>query len=227
MRKTTYILTLFFLFQIANAQTHEIGVFAGGSNFIGDVGRTDYINPRHVAFGLLYKWNVNPRYSWRLSAMQSKVGGNDFAAANTARKNRGLNFENTITEFSAGFEFNFFDFNLHKFGFVSTPYLYSGVSYYLSDNLYTINKKYYSSGVSGGVALPIIAGFKAKISDNFILGLEAGARYTFSDDLDGSIPKKKEFKQYAFGNTNSKDWYVFTGLTLTYTFGNKPCYCND
>ncbi|MDX1317352.1 MAG: DUF6089 family protein, partial [Xanthomarina gelatinilytica] len=21
------------------------------------------------------------------------------------------------------------------------------------------------------------------------------------------------------------DWYMFTGVTLTYTFGRKPCYC--
>ncbi|MGY8930946.1 MAG: DUF6089 family protein, partial [Flavobacteriales bacterium] len=22
-----------------------------------------------------------------------------------------------------------------------------------------------------------------------------------------------------------KDWYVFSGITLTYLFGNKKCYC--
>jgi hypothetical protein len=25
-----------------------------------------------------------------------------------------------------------------------------------------------------------------------------------------------------FGNINNNDWYVFSGLTLTYTFGEKP-----
>jgi hypothetical protein len=31
------------------AQIHEVGVFLGGSNYIGDIGRTDYIpNKLHL-----------------------------------------------------------------------------------------------------------------------------------------------------------------------------------
>ncbi|MEN9487821.1 MAG: hypothetical protein RL494_86 [Bacteroidota bacterium] len=227
MRKTTYILTLFFLFQMATAQIHEVGVFGGGSNFIGDVGSTQYIAPNKPAFGILYKWNKNPRYSWRFSVIQSQLKATDYASDVDSRKERGLTFKNTITEFSAGFEFNWFDFNLHKSGFISTPYLYSGLSYFLSDDLYVINKKYASSGNSGGIAIPIVGGLKMRIATGVVLGIEAGARYTFSDDIDGSLPKNGNLQTYKFGNTNSKDWYTFTGLTLTYTFGKKPCYCND
>ncbi|MEO8234442.1 MAG: DUF6089 family protein [Flavobacterium sp.] len=227
MRKTTYILTIFLLFQMANAQIHEIGIFAGGSNFIGDVGSTQYIAPNMPAFGILYKWNKNPRYSWRFSVTQSKLKGVDAKSDINSRKERNFTFENTITEFSAGFEFNWFDFNLHKSGFISTPYLYTGLSYFTSDDLYVANNKYVSNGNSGGIALPIIGGLKMHIADSFVLGIEAGARYTFSDDIDGSLPKNGNLQNLKFGNINSKDWYVFTGLTLTYTFGNKPCYCND
>ena len=227
MKKTTYILTLFFLFQMAQAQIHEIGVFAGGSNFIGDVGKTNYIAPNQPAFGILYKWNKSPRYSWRFSATMSKVKANDADSDLNSRQERGLAFENTITEFSAGFEFNFFDFNQHESGFISTPYIYTGLSYFTSDNLYVVNKKYYSDDQSGKIALPIIGGLKMKIADHFVLGLEAGARYTFTDDIDGSLPKDGDLDSFKFGNTNSKDWYVFTGATLTYTFGNKPCYCKE
>ena len=226
MRKTTYILTLFFLFQMANAQIHEIGVFAGGSNFIGDVGSTQYINPNEPAVGILYKWNKNPRYSWRFSAIRSKIKGIDANSNLNSRKDRNYTFQNTLTEFSGGFEFNWFDFNLHKSGFISTPYLYTGLSYFTSDDLYFVNDKYTSNGNSGGVAIPIIGGLKMRIADNFVLGIESGARYTFSDDIDGSLPKNGSLESLKFGNTNSNDWYVFTGLTLTYTFGNKPCYCN-
>ena len=226
MRKTTYILTLFFLFQMANAQIHEIGVFAGGSNFIGDVGSTQYINPNEPAIGILYKWNKNSRYSWRFSAIRSKIKGIDANSNLNSRKDRNYTFQNTLTEFSGGFEFNWFDFNLHKSGFISTPYLYTGLSYFTSDDLYFVNDKYTSNGNSGGVAIPIIGGLKMRIADNFVLGIESGARYTFSDDIDGSLPKNGSLESLKFGNTNSNDWYVFTGLTLTYTFGNKPCYCN-
>jgi hypothetical protein len=212
---------------MANAQIHEIGVFAGGSNFIGDVGSTQYIAPKEPAIGILYKWNKNPRYSWRFSVTQSKIKGIDANSDLNSRQERDYTFQNTITEFSGGFEFNWFDFNLHKSGFMSTPYLYTGLSYFTSDDLYVINDTYVSDGNSGGVAIPIIGGLKMHIADSFVLGIEAGARYTFSDDIDGSFPKNGSLESLKFGNTNSKDWYVFTGLTLTYTFGNKPCYCNE
>ena len=47
----------------ATAQIFEVGVFAGGSNFIGDVGATQFVNPNKLAFGGLFKWNR--RYSVR------------------------------------------------------------------------------------------------------------------------------------------------------------------
>ena len=56
-------------------------------------------------------------------------------------------------------------------------------------------------------------------SNSFIVGFEIGARYTFSDEIDGSVPDAPELEIFSFGNTNSDDWYVFTGFTLTYTFG--------
>ena len=47
---------------VMNAQTHEFGVFIGGSNYIGDIGSTTYIAPNEPAFGILYKWNKSPRH---------------------------------------------------------------------------------------------------------------------------------------------------------------------
>ncbi|MEP2335783.1 MAG: DUF6089 family protein, partial [Nonlabens ulvanivorans] len=35
-----------------------------------------------------------------------------------------------------------------------------------------------------------------------------------------------DFENVRFGNINNNDWYVFSGVTLTYAFGRKPCYCN-
>ena len=64
-------------------------------------------------------------------------------------------------------------------------------------------------------------------ASNFVLGLEIGARYTFADDIDGSLPRNENWLPIQFGNKNNNDWYVFSGLTLTYTFGNKPCFCAE
>lgn len=211
-----------------NAQIHEIGVFLGGSNFIGDVGKTNYINPNKLAFGILYKWNKSPRHSYRFSYTQSTITGNDADSEVKERQLRGYQFENNIKEFSAGLEFNFFDFNLHEaLKMKTTPYVFSGVSYFIYNELYVINGTTKKDYQEGEFAIPMIVGVKSKLTENLIIGLEVGARYTFSDNLDGSLPKNKNLQALKFGNINSNDWYVFSGFTLTYTFGNKPCYCAE
>ena len=72
----------------------------------------------------------------------------------------------------------------------------------------------------------MVIGFKTTVTNHIILALEVGTRYTFTDGIDGSVPDAPEREQFSFGNINSNDWYTFTGITLTYTFGQKPCYCN-
>lgn len=212
---------------VVHSQIHEVGVFLGGSNYIGDVGSTTYIAPNQPAFGLLYKWNKSPRHAYRFSYTQSRIAGNDLKSNEVSRNQRGYRFENSIKEISAGLEFNFFDFNLHNLDKKITPYVYSGLSYFRYNELYVssgITKKEVSSG---SFALPIILGVKSNISPTLILALEIGARYSFTDNLDGSNPKNVNLKPLQFGNINNNDWYVFSGVTLTYTFGKKPCYCND
>ena len=209
------------------AQIHEIGVFVGGSNFIGDVGSTTYISPNEPAIGILYKWNKSPRHSYRFSYTQSKITANDLNSEEASRNQRGYRFENSVKEFSAGLEFNFFDFNLHELRTKITPYVYSGFSYVQYEGLFFVDGKTRSDSNHGTIAVPMILGVKSNITPNFVLGIEVGARYTFADDIDGSNPKNENLKILQFGNINNNDWYVFCGLTLTYTFGNKPCYCAD
>lgn len=208
-----------------NAQIHEVGVFLGGSNYIGDVGSTTYISPDKSAFGLLYRWNKSPRHAYRFSYTQSTITANDLDSKEGGRKLRGYRFDNTIRELSAGLEFNFFDFNLHESKRKFTPYVFSGLSYFRYDELYILAGETKKEKKTGSIAIPMIVGIKTNLTTNFVLGLEVGARYTFTDNLDGSNPDNDNLKSLRFGDLNNNDWYVFSGVTLTYTFGNKPCYC--
>jgi hypothetical protein len=210
-----------------NAQINEIGVFLGGSNFIGDVGKTNYIAPNEAAFGLIYKWNRSPRHAYRFSLIQSTLSGNDLESKVPGRYKRGLRFKNSITELSGGLEFNFFDFNLHELTRKTTPYVFTGLNYTFYDGLFFLNDKSKSDSKHGTLAIPMIVGIKSNIFPKLILAVEVGARYTFADDIDGSNPTNENLELLKFGNVNSNDWYVFTGFTLTYTFGEKPCYCAD
>lgn len=223
-----FILTfLIFCATSVHAQIHEVGVFAGGSNYIGDIGKMSYIAPKEPAVGILYKWNRSPRHSWRISYTQATIAGNDDDATAPARKLRSYQFKNELKEISAGLEFNFFDFNLHEMEPKFTPYVYSGLSYVQYKELFFVGGYSKIGSSQGAIAIPMVVGVKGRLLDHFILGFEAGARWTLKDDLDGSGPTDNNLTQLKFGNTNSTDWYVFTGFTLTYTFGNKPCYCAE
>ena len=227
MKQHFLMFLLFFVLATASAQIHEIGVFAGGSNFIGDVGSTAYVKPNEFAFGFLYKWNRSPRHAWRFSYMQSNITAQDGNSSESARKFRNYDFQNSIKELSAGMEFNFFDFNLHDFTKKITPYIYTGIAYTNYDEKYIINGVSKTDASRYTIALPMILGLKANISKHYVLGFEVGTRYSFTDNLDGSNPKNANLKPFQFGNLESNDWYVFSGFTLSYTFGEKPCYCSN
>ena len=223
MKKIFYLLICFFSLVDSQAQIHEVGVFLGGSNYIGDVGPTTYISPNKAAFGLLYKWNKSPRHSYRISYIQSQITSNDRDSDERSRNLRAYRFDSDVKEFSLGLEFNFFDFNLHQLSNKVTPYVASGVSYFFSNYHLDLavpgaEEKTGRTERRKSIAIPMIVGIKSNITPHLILALETGARYTLTDNIDGTFNQN-------FGNINNNDWYVFTGVTLTYTFGNKPCYC--
>jgi hypothetical protein len=223
------LICMLFLLGMArtNAQINELGVFVGGANYIGDVGPTNYIAPNELAFGLVYKWNKSPRHSYRISVTHAKITSRDEDSEVSGRKLRDYDFENTINEVSLGLEFNFFDFNLHELDRQFTPYVYSGISYFIYDEQYLSGGDTKQDYKAGAFAIPMTVGVKTNIFPSLVLGLEVGARYTFTDNLDGSNPKNEDLAAARYGNLDSKDWYVFSGFTITYTFGEKPCYCNE
>ncbi len=209
---------------ITSAQTYEIGAFVGGANNIGDVGRTNFILPSNVAFGGLFKWNKSKRYAWRASIMYGKFNADDSKSNITSRQQRDFKVENSILEGSVGLEFNFVEYNLHKLGPAFTPYLYTGLTYFRYDfNYFDAGQLIDFNQKDGSIAIPMTVGFKYRISQLFILGAEIGARYTFTDNLDASNPEGSNVENFRFGNIFSDDWYVFSGFTLTYTFGRKLC----
>ena len=226
MYKVFIVFISFFSFTVSHAQINELGLFIGGSNFIGDVGATQYIQPNSPAFGLLYKWNKTTRHAWRFSYIQSKITAKDTKSDDPSRQLRAYEFENTIKEITGGIEFNFSDFNIYNpLERKLTPYVFTGLSMSFYNSLY---HKYGQAKIDSNektLALPIILGVKSNLTSNFVVGIEVGTRFTFADDIDGSLPKNN--LETPFGNFNNNDWYVFSGLTLTYTFGNKPCFCAE
>ncbi len=203
-----------------SAQSHEIGLFIGGSNYIGDIGRDALIYPNDLAVGVIYKLDLSTRYAFRAQYTYAKISGNDADSKNSFRNYRGLSFTNSVHEFAVGVEFNFFDYNLSELGSASTPYIIveAGVSNYdTKEGVRTFN-----------FIMPVGLGFKGRLGYNLAWAVETTFHYTFKDDIDGYYNGSKYqtgiepisdlpiYKEIA--DSNSNDWYVFTGLTLTYVF---------
>lgn len=105
-------------------------------------------------------------------------------------------------------------------------------------------------------SVPFGLGYKYKFNWNFVVSAEVGVRATFVDNLDMTNVLKKDFTFHVeegmldpnhtpyfteekiiekneeiinsknIGDNSSKDWYVFSGITFTYTFGRPPCFCD-
>lgn len=279
--KNLLIIILGLTFSIAIAQRHEIGVFGGGANVIGDIGRSNYINPMPVSYnsskildklpiamGVIYRFNFNPHMGVRFNGIYGKVIGNDVLAPERYKKERGYMYKNNILEASLVFEYNFFDIN-NEDGKKHSPYIFGGVGAFMfNKNLYAVNHTFTRDPLTGVITgtefdpttqisakseketsftVPFGAGYKVRVKSNWVISAEVGFRYTKTDNLDYSFSNYSDFtfnaepgldestvntlnenivKSRQVGNTSNYDWYVFTGLTLTYSFGRPPCYCD-
>lgn len=209
----------------ALAQNYEIGGFFGGSNFIGDVGREEYIHPDKIAYGAFFKWNINDRFAARASYNYTNLLADDKLSASPGRVLRGFKVGSNIHEFGLGFEFNFFSYDLHSLKTHQTPYVYTGVDYFSFKDRYLTSTNTIGYDSNFTFAVPFALGYKIAFINHITVGAEVGIRYTFTDNIDGSTMKNAPFQ---FGNPNGNDWYTFTGLTVSYFFGRKPCYsCYD
>ncbi len=219
----------------AYSQFHELGLFLGGSNYIGDIGTDRYIDPNSPALGLVYKWNVTDRYSLRGGFTFTKLTETEYNNSDLNRFRRSYKVDNNIQEATVGIEFNFKEFNLHDADFNFTPYLFYGLSYFRYDQYYILPNgqfnppTYINYGKDKKIAIPFILGLKLNPNPLFILGFEVGVRYAFTDNLDGSNPENQFANEldYKFGNIANNDWYIFMGFTISFTFGDLPCYCKE
>ena len=222
MKKYIFFIAVICLSTSSEGQINEVGIFVGGSNYIGDIGPEYYVNPNNLMGGLIYKWNMNPRIAFRGTFTYAQITADDDDATNIARLNRGLRFNNSIKELAIGFEFNYFEYNLDDYRQTHTPYLLfeiAAFNYNVVTEETSPQKYEYKSKTS--FAIPFGVGYKAKLFGDLAIALELRMRYTFEDDLDYN---NHEISSLSFGNPDSNDWYMLTGISIVYTFGRPACY---
>lgn len=220
MRRTILTLLLGWVTSVTFAQIHEVGIFLGGSNFIGDIGTTNYVYPNKVAGGLVYKYNLNPRIALRGNYTFLPISGIDVDSDNLFRKQRAFSFSNNVHELSAGLEFNFFDYNIRVREQSFTPYILAQVGAFNYKSPKSSNSGVTTFSNSFSVSIPLGIGIKGRITDHLAFAFESAVRLTFKDDLDFTTEKIARLNIGGNGN----DFYTFTGFSIVYTFGRPACY---
>lgn len=174
---------------------------AGGSYYIGDLNQYHHFRNSKLAFGVLYRYNINPRVALRANVTFGSVEGYDSDARNAVLKNRNLSFSSEIYEVATGVEFNYFPFQIGHPRYKASAYLLAEIGIFQMNPTTTVNGEVIelqSLGTEGqGTSLssegvytktqlcvPLGVGFKVSLGKKVSLGLEYGIRKTFTDYLD-------------------------------------------
>ena len=204
--KLLAIAALAFLPVVLCAQTNprdkskEIGLIAGTSYYIGDINQQHFGGRLHLGGGLMYRSNIDKRWSLKGSLIYSKFSAYDADSDDYWQRNRNLHFENVLIEGSFQVELNYFEYQVgDKNDFIS-PYLLLGLAFYDMTPKAELNGNWYElaplgtegQGLPGaperyrtsGMAIPMGAGVKVNIASILAINFEWGMRRTYSDYLD-------------------------------------------
>lgn len=184
----------------ANAQYDEVGLQLGVANYKGELSphlfNLDHI---HLAGGLFYRHNWNRHWSWKAELNFGKISGDDADASTGFELDRNLSFYSTILELSPQIEFNFFPYETGNPEYPFTPYLFTGISVFRFNPKAELNDEVYElrplgtegQGINGTklykriqLAIPIGGGIKFNTGKRVGMGIEVGARRTYTDYLD-------------------------------------------
>ena len=96
--KTIFVFLLlpfiFFSQRQNNLSKSELGIFTGGSYYIGDLNPLQHFKNSHIAYGIIAKYNINPRFALRGLFMMGNVSANDAQSPSQYNK-----LQNSKTQF--------------------------------------------------------------------------------------------------------------------------------
>jgi hypothetical protein len=182
--------------------SHDIGIFLGGSYYLGDLNPRSHFALSQPAFGAFYRFNYNYRFAFRGGFNSGQVMADDSQSDNIDQLERNLNFKSKIHELYFITEFNFIEYRIGHSKYFFTPYVYLGLSafYFNPQGSYNDNwinlRKLSTEGQKTSQnpgqkqysliqpSIPFGLGVKLSVAKSIGLGLEWGPRKTFTDYID-------------------------------------------
>lgn len=204
-------LVMMFSASSVSAQSLEVGLFGGGSYYLGEMNPAVPFKNTQLAYGAIARYNENLRWSFRLSFQRGGIKGLDEQPDRLTPQD--YSFEAIVNDISLVAEFNFLEYFTGSSRKFFTPYIFGGVGYYFVSNV-TGDA---SESFKNSVAIPFGFGFKYSVSKKIGIGLEWGIRKTFTDYLDGVSSVEYQTGEADLTDVSDNwDWYNFFGLSVTY-----------
>ncbi len=193
----------------SKAQTKsEIGVFLGGSFYLGDLNPNGFFKFTQPAVGAVYRYNINNRFAARINLLFGTVTAYDDQSSSAFQQERNLNFKSPIYEISGQFEFNFQEYALDNPKTNFTPYIFGGLGIFRMDPFGLVGDQWVElqplhtegQGTTSNPSppykliqpcIPFGIGIKTSFSQTICLTIEWGLRKTFTgyiDDVSGIYP---------------------------------------
>lgn len=222
-RKSVMILSLISfisLFPLSSfAQLTEMGLELGVFNFTGDLASKYNLKSCRPGASLFLKSNLTKGLSLRYGISGGWLSGNDKFSDDPFNQIRNYSFDIFLFEGFGVFEFNFLDYRSKNARIHWTPYLNFGLAAFTFWGNRDMNDDFFPVQP----AIPMGVGIRYEVSKRLDIGIEASARATFSDHLDGVSGSDNTIKDYKYGNQYDFDAYYFIGFTLNYIFYFIPC----
>lgn len=219
-----YALAFFVIFFSPSviAQKYEVGVFAGGTFYRGEVSKFSWRTPGG-AIGLMFRQNWTPPFSTQISVFTGMIQAKDSDNPNDEiAQQRNFYFKTKLFEIALTGQYNFRNFNYYIDGSSWTPYLFGGVALF-NMSVQDIPDGTPPSYSSMQFAIPFGIGAKFAINQNWNFNIEFGARKTFTDYLDDILVRWGRNPQLFTGNPNNKDTYFLLSMGVSYIFQGGMC----
>lgn len=183
---------------LLNAQTYELGIQVGASNYLGDLAPSVAFGETHPHGAIFLKKNTSSGFfSWRYSFSYGSISGSD---ANFPQNQiRNLDFRTTLLEAGLQLEFNFQKFLIGLRAKKFSPYVTTGIGVSYFDPEGSFNGGWQKlrplstegQGIGGAKAysivtpvIPVGGGLKWAIARRWNFTVFTEFRYSFSDYLD-------------------------------------------
>lgn len=198
----------------------ELGLFLGASTYYGDLNRTRVFYSPFPAIGLIGRRTYNDHYSFKGMASVTQLTANDadFKAISDYKGLRNHEMgNNTIVDFIAQCEYNFYPISYKMDKDNISPYVHIGIG------------AFFASGTSPilQASIPLGAGVKFKLTEKLELRAEYIYHKTFTDDLDNAVYDRTQepFKFRQLAEKNNKDNFAIYGISLLYTVKRDKVQC--